>query len=108
VSVAALQQLTILGGAGPNALTRGMLNFFDEYRYAKMGLRCSLRNDRFILHGIAEHDGKDFLVVGAMLPPTVNVISHNEVIAFREMVKRLRRIFASGGHNTDESPHGGE
>jgi hypothetical protein len=92
VSVAAIQQLTILGGADAGALTSSVLQFFDEYRYAKLGFRCSLQNDRFILHGIEEHDGKDFLVVGTLLPPTVNVISHNEVIAFKEMVQRLSRI----------------
>jgi hypothetical protein len=96
VSVAAIQQLTILGGGGPDALTRSLLGLFDEYRYAKMGFRCSLRNDRFILHGIEEHDGKDFLVVGTLFPPTVNVISHNQVIAFGEMVDRLQRIGAVG------------
>jgi hypothetical protein len=96
VSVAAIQQLTILGGAEGGAVTSTVLNLFDEYRYAKMGFRCSLQNDRFILHGVAEHDGKDFLVVGTLLPPTVNVISHNEVIAFKEMVRRLSRISTAG------------
>jgi hypothetical protein len=101
VSVAAIQQLTILGGAEANPLTRGVLDLFDEYRYAKMGFRCSLRNDRFILHGVAEREGKDFLVVGTLLPPTVNVISHNQEIAFSEMVERLKRITAVGGAKPD-------
>ena len=94
ISVTAINQLTILGGAGSSPITQGVLGLFDEYRYAKMGFRCSLRNDRFILHGIAEHDGKDFLVVGTWMPPTVNVISHNQVIAFKQMLSRLRQISA--------------
>ena len=49
-----------------------------------------------MLRGIEEHDGRDFLVVGTLLPPTVNVISHNQVIAFSEMVDRLKRISAVG------------
>jgi hypothetical protein len=96
VSVAAIDQLTILGGADSGPVARGILRLFDEYRYAKMGLRCRLRNDRFILQGIEQHDGKDFLVVGTLLPPTVNVISHNQVIAFSEMIERLKRITAVG------------
>jgi hypothetical protein len=36
-----------------------------------------------------------------LLPPTVNVISHNQEIAFSEMVERLKRITAVGGAKPD-------
>jgi len=81
-------------------VTRGILSFFDEYRYAKMGLRCSLRNDRFILRGVERLKEKDFLVVGTFMPPTVNVISHNQIIAFKDMVGRIERIVAVGEAET--------
>ncbi len=96
ISVRAIEQLSILGGAGASPITRGILSFFDEYRYAKLGLRCSLRNDRFVLRGVERLKDKDFLVVGTLFPPTVNVISHNQVIAFKDMVARLRRIASVG------------
>jgi hypothetical protein len=32
------------------------------------------------------------LVVGSFLPPTVNIISHTQVIAFSELLRRLERI----------------
>lgn len=89
ISVKAISQLSILGGGGSDPFSRGVLSFFDEYRYAKFGLRCTLENDRFVLRGVEERDGKDYLVVGSMLPPSVNVISHNQVISFAEMVRRL-------------------
>jgi len=106
ISVTAIRQLSILGGAGSDPFTQGILSFFDEYRYAKMGLRCRLRNDRFLLHGVERLDDKDFLVVGSFFPPTVNVISHNQVISFSEMVRRLSRITAvtGPGDNTEVSP----
>lgn len=94
VSVKAIEQLSILGGAGSNPISRGILSAFEDYRYAKLGFRCRLRNDRFTLRGVESLDGKDFLVVGTMLPPTVNVISHNQLIAFKEMVRRVSRITA--------------
>lgn len=89
ISVKAIHQLSILGGSGADPLSQALLSFFDEYRYAKMGFRCRLENDRFLLHGIEQRDGKDYLVVGSSLPPRVNVISHSQEIAFSEMVRRL-------------------
>ncbi len=97
ISVTALEQLQILGGAGANPLTSGLLSFFDAYRYATMGFSCSLRNDRFVLEGVQSKQGRDYLVVGSLLPPTVNVISHNQVIGFSQMVERLARIAEVGG-----------
>ena len=92
ISVKAIGQISTLGGAGGNPLTQGMLSFFDEYRYAKMGFRCRLENDRFHLRGIEQSGGEDYLVVGSLLPPRVNVISHSQVISFSEMVRRLSRV----------------
>jgi hypothetical protein len=91
ISVAAIRKISILG-SGADPLFQGILGFFDEYRYAKMGFRCRLRNDVFTLEGVETHDGKEYLVVGTRPPPQVNVISHNQRIAFSEMVRRLQRL----------------
>jgi hypothetical protein len=96
ISVTAIDQLAVMGGGASGSLARGMMGLFDEYRYAKLGFRCTLSNDRFVLRGVTEHDGKDFLVVGTMFPPSVNVVSHNRVIAFKEMVERLQRVTNGG------------
>jgi hypothetical protein len=102
VSVTAIRQLSILGGSGGDPLSHRLLSFFDEYRYAKMGFRCSLRNDRFTLHGIEELDGKDYLVVGSVMPPRVNVISHNQTISFSQMIRRLERALAAESKESTE------
>jgi hypothetical protein len=95
ISVTAIDQLAVMGGGASGSLARGMMGLFDEYRYAKLGFRCTLSNDRFVLRGVTEHDGKDFLVVGTIFPPSVNVVSHNRVIVFKEMVERLQRVTSS-------------
>jgi hypothetical protein len=104
VSVAAIRQLSILGGSGGDPLSHGILSFFDEYRYAKMGFRCSLQNDRFTLHGIEAVDGKDYLVVGSIMPPRVNVISHNQTISFSQMIRRLERALATTEKDPSTEP----
>ncbi len=91
ISVKAIRQIAILGGGG-DPLSQGVLSFFDEYRYARMGFRCTLENDRFYLRGIEQDGEKEYLVVGSILPPRVNVISHTPAISFSEMVRRLSRL----------------
>jgi hypothetical protein len=93
ISVEALSKITILSsGQDSNVLYGGLAGLFDNFRYSKMGFRASLRNDRLTLRGIESRDGKEFLVVGTLLPPTVNIISHTQEIGFSELLRRLERI----------------
>jgi hypothetical protein len=97
ISVDAIRSLSILGGSGGDPFSSGVLSFFDEYGYAKLGFHCSLDGDRLTLEGVEQRDGKDYLVVGSLLPPRVDVVSHTRTIAFSEMVSRLRRAAQSEG-----------
>jgi hypothetical protein len=93
ISVEALSKITILSsGQDSNVLYGGLAGLFDNFRYSKMGFRASLRNDRLTLRGVESRDGKEFLVVGTLLPPTVNIISHTQEIGFSELLRRLERI----------------
>lgn len=93
ISVEALNKITILSSGEDGSLVYGgIASFFDEFRYSKMGFKATLRNDKLTLGGIESRDGKEFLVVGSLLPPTVNVISHTREIGFSDLVKRLERI----------------
>lgn len=104
ISVSAIRQLSILGGSGGDPFSQGILGLFDEYRYAEMGFRCRLENDRFLLRGVETIDGKEYLVVGSFMPPRVNVVSHNTVISFSEMVSRLQRIGATSEEGEGGNP----
>ncbi len=93
ISVEALDQITMLSsGANGSLIYGGIAGFFDEFRYSNMGFKATLRNDKLTLRGVESSDGKEFLVVGSLLPPTVNVISHAREIGFRDLVKRLEQI----------------
>ena len=93
ISVEALNKITILSsGQDSNVLYGGLAGFFENFRYSKMGFKANLRNDRLFLRGVESRDGKEFLVVGTLLPPTVNIISHTQEIGFSELLRRLERI----------------
>jgi hypothetical protein len=93
INVEALNKLTILSsGDGGSNVYGGLIGFFDNFRYSKMGFKATLRNDKLTLRGIESKDGNEFLVVGSFLPPTVNVISHTPEIGFSDLMKRLEQI----------------
>jgi hypothetical protein len=97
ISVEALNKITVLSsGNDAGVLYGGIAGFFDNFRYSKLGFKAALKNDKLTLRGIESRGGQEYLVVGTLLPPTVNVISHTQEISFGELVRRLEQIGKSG------------
>jgi hypothetical protein len=95
ISVEALNKITVLSsGASAGALYGGLAAFFDNFGYSKLGFKARLKNDRLTLRGVESRGDEEFLVVGSVLPPRVNVVSHTQEIAFSELLRRLERIKA--------------
>ncbi len=93
ISVKAIRNLNTLSQGGLSAaLSQGIYQFIDFYRYRKMGFLCTLRNDQFHVIGLARADTDQYLVDGGLLPPKIDVIMSSPTISFREMVQRLKRI----------------
>ncbi|HEX2930482.1 MAG TPA: hypothetical protein VHV54_12240, partial [Candidatus Binatia bacterium] len=93
ISVEAINKITVLSsGQSAGALYGGLASFFDSFRYSKLGFKAALKNDRLTLRGVESREDQEFLVVGSFLPPTVNIISHTQNIAFSELLRRLERI----------------
>jgi hypothetical protein len=93
ISVEALNKITVLSsGQEAGALYGGLASFFDSFHYSKLGFKAHLKNDRLTLRGVESRGDQEYLVVGSFLPPTVNVVSHTQVIAFSELLRRLERI----------------
>jgi len=95
ISVEAINKITVLSsGQNAGALYGGLAAFFDSFRYSKLGFKATLKNDKLTLRGVETRGDQEFLVVGSLLPPTVNIISHTQNIAFSELLRRLERIKA--------------
>jgi hypothetical protein len=96
-SLKAVDSLTILSqGEGPVPSQAFFLRFVPAFPYEKIGIRCSLKNDVFLLGGMIEEDGVEYLVRRAR-PFGINIINRdpNKMISFKDMVSRLKRIGAS-------------
>lgn len=96
IGVRAIVQLGVLGGGDSGSITGRLLKMIDRYRYSALGIRCRLRNDVFEVRGVETDDGKDYIVKGSLLPPSVSVVSHSQVVSFSEMLRRIRRITEMG------------
>jgi len=98
ISVKAIKNLNTLSQGGMSAaLTQGIYQFIDFYRYRKIGIECRLANDLFHLEGTARKGSDKYLIYGSLLPPRIDVIVSTSTISFKEMVKRLQRIERTGG-----------
>ena len=93
ISVEALDKITVLSsGQSAGGLYGSLAGFFDSFRYSKLGVKAILRNDRLTLRGVETRGNEEYLVVGSFIPPTVNIVSHTQTIAFSELLRRLERI----------------
>jgi len=97
ISVEALNKITVVSsGNDAGSLYGGLARLFDFYRYSKLGFKATLKNDTLTLRGIESKDGSEYLVVGTLLPPTVNIVSHTQEISFNDLLARLERVKDSG------------
>ncbi len=71
ISAKAVSSLSNVGGGGGSvvqALQSGVLKFFDEYSYEKLGIRCRLRGDVCEMSGIEPAPNGYYIVKGAGIP----------------------------------------
>ena len=97
-STAAIKDLEILGTGGSSSMSsaRFMSRFISEFRYSKIGIFCSLKNDVFTLRGTIKEGGTEYLVKNAWIfgISVINRKPQNQ-ISFKDMVSRIKRIHQS-------------
>lgn len=95
VSVEAVESISTIG-TGTTAGLQGMFfNLLSEFRYSRLGMACSLHNDRFRLQGTIHEGGTEYLVRRTLFGG-IDVINRNpdNEISFKDMRERVERIFA--------------
>ncbi|NOR13756.1 MAG: hypothetical protein GQ545_10935, partial [Candidatus Aminicenantes bacterium] len=99
-STAAIKDLEILGTGGTTSMSSAKLlsRFISEFRYSKIGIFCSLKNDVFTLQGTIKEDRTEYLVKNAWIfgISVINRKPQNQ-ISFKDMVSRIKRIHQSHG-----------
>jgi hypothetical protein len=95
IQVKAIENISLLGTGWESldVLRQGFNRFITEYAYREIGLACSLKDDRFTLHGTIVEDGVEYLVrsPGWFGIDIVNKNPDNE-ISFSDIMDRIKRI----------------
>jgi hypothetical protein len=94
-SLKAVDNLTVIS-SGQKASTGGgafWMSFVRGFRYSKLGIASTLRNDTFTLSGTIHEGGTEYLVKKPSLFG-ISVVNREpgKKISFREMTSRLKRV----------------
>lgn len=90
ISQRAVNDLSRVGGAGIVAgLQNQVLKLFDTFGYARIGLRCRLRNNVCQMDGVNSSGGGYTIVEGSGLP-RITVIGHQRQVDWPVLVARLK------------------
>jgi len=94
-SMKAVDDISILSSGEKTSMGSAELlsHFVSSFRYKKIGIFCSLKNDNFTLRGTIKENGKEILVKKDWIfgISVVNAEPDN-LISFQDMMNRLQRI----------------
>lgn len=100
ISQRAVANLSSIGGGSGGgvaaALQSGFLQFFEDFRYSRLGLSCRLRNDVCQMEGIAPAPSGYYIVQGSGIP-RIDVIGNQRWVAWTRLVQQLLAVSGSAG-----------
>ena len=99
ISQRAVNNLSNIGGSGgvTAALSSGFLRFFENFRYARLGLSCRLENEICLMDGIEPYQGEAYYIVKGSGLPRIDIIGNARRVSWSRLVSQLVAIQESGG-----------
>ncbi|MEO8018165.1 MAG: hypothetical protein ABI769_10150 [Pseudomonadota bacterium] len=97
ISAKAVSSLSNVGGGGGGvvqALQSGVLRFFDEYSYDKLGITCKLIGDVCEMSGIEPAGVGYYIVKGAGLP-RIDIIGSQGRVNWNQLMSSIPKDFSS-------------
>jgi hypothetical protein len=91
ISAKAVTSLSNVGGGGGGvvqALQGGVLRFFDEYSYEKLGITCRLRNDICEMSGVEPAGIGYYIVKGAGLP-RIDIVGNAGRVRWSQLLESI-------------------
>jgi len=96
ISQKAVNSLSNLGGGGVvNALSQGILSFFEDFSYEKINWGCHLENKICRLRQMEPATEGYYIVKGRGLP-RIDVIGYNEEFSWDTLLNRLKTLAKTG------------
>ncbi len=91
ISAKAVTSLSNVGGGGGGvvqALQGGVLRFFDEYSYEKLGITCKLRNDICEMAGVEPAGIGYYIVKGAGIP-RIDIVGNAGRVSWSQLLASI-------------------
>lgn len=100
ISQRAVQNIGSIGGGGAGvtaALSGGVMRFFDDFNYDRLGISCRLQTEVCVMDGVAPAaNGNYYLVKGKGLP-RIDVIGSSRRVDWPRLVQQLLAVTESEG-----------
>ncbi len=107
ISQRAVSNISAIGGGSSGntmaALSSGVLKFFQNFRYERLGLSCKLANDVCVMQGIGPAAAGYYIVKGRGIP-RIDVIGTAGRIDWPQLVANLEAATKAGPATTSPSP----
>lgn len=104
ISVRAINSIANIGGtAGTGvaaALQGGLLRFFDSYRYRKLGLRCTLKDNICLMSGandLTQRSGERYTLLEGAGIPRLDIIGYAGRVNWSQLIEQVADQIQSGG-----------
>lgn len=91
ISAKAVSSLSNVGGGGGgvvSALQSGVLRFFDDYSYDKLGITCKLRNDVCEMSGV-EPTGIGYYIVKGAGIPRIDIVGNAGRVRWSQLMSSI-------------------
>jgi hypothetical protein len=98
ISAKAVGSISTVAGGGAGVMQRlqsGVLKFFDDYRYERLGIACRLENDVCTMSGIEPARTGYYLVKGGGIP-RIDVIGNQGEVAWPQLVSQISSGIRNG------------
>jgi hypothetical protein len=98
ISAKAVSSLSNVGGGGGGvvqALQSGVLRFFDDYSYEKLGITCKLRNDICEMSGVEPAGIGYYIVKGAGIP-RIDIVGNAGRVRWSQLLASIATANYSG------------
>jgi len=96
ISAKAVSSLSNVGGGGGGvmqALQSGVLKFFDEYNYDKIGIRCRLSGDVCEMSGVEPAPNGYYIVKGAGIP-RIDIVGNQGRVRWSQLLSSIPANFS--------------
>lgn len=97
ISQRAIDNLSSLGGGPTGLLQRGVLRFFEDFAYQRIGWSCRLENGVCTMDGIEPAKGGGYVLVKGRLLPRIDVIGYERRVDWDRFVAQLLAIRGTEG-----------